>query len=254
MKRVMVLVLVLFALGLVAGCKPNEGRNASLAADLEKARAENEQLKKEIEDLRRELNICADERNEWRDKTNGAQVKLQELENMIAKMKFESIDLKAKLEELEKRNARLESERGGLEGMLKNLEGVRVSRRGDEICLTLEDKILFDSGKADLKSSASKTLKQIADAISKNFKGRHIRIEGHTDSDPITKAKVFASNWELSVGRAATVLHELVKDGLPESGFSIAGFAFHRPVAPNDTPANKAKNRRVEIIIMAEEK
>ena len=207
-------------------------------------------LDRDNEKLRHEINALADERNVWRDKYNGAQVKVDEYETIVQKMKLESVELKARLDELQKRNAELEGERTSIENKLKGIEGVSVQRKGNEICVTVDNLILFDSGKADLKTSAAQTVKAIADVLVRDFKGRHLRIEGHTDTDPIRSAAAFKSNWELSTARACAVLHELAKFSVPVQDMHVAGFAYFRPVAPNDTAENKAKNRRVEIYIM----
>jgi len=246
-QAVLTLFLLAFAVGL-AGCgKP--AKDPAVLAENEKLKVRNSELIRDKEKLIRELNRVSEERNEWKDKYNAAQVKLEELETLIQKLKVESAELKAALEELRKRNEELENERASLAGKLKDIEGVTVKRKGNEICVTMENKILFDSGKADLKPTALKALKRIAEALASDFKGRTIRIEGHTDSDPIRKSK-YPSNWELSTARACAVLHRLEKYGLDPRHMYVAGFAFYRPLAPNDTPENKARNRRVEIYIM----
>jgi flagellar motor protein MotB len=250
MKHTALLVCLLSIFLAFTGCKPGKGADAGLRAELDKARLQNENLQRQIDELRIELNLVSEERNAWRTKSDATLVRAKEIEALMQKMALESAELKAKLEELERRNAELESQKRTFESSLKGLEGVTVSRVGDEICVTLEDKILFDSGKAELKGGAEKTITAIAAAMKRDAQDRRIRVEGHTDSDPIKTAKTFASNWELSAARACTVLKELARNGLPEKNMSVAGFAFHRPVASNDTAQGKAKNRRVEIYIL----
>jgi hypothetical protein len=78
-----------------------------------------------------------------------------------------------------------------------------------------------------------------------------VLVEGHTDSDPIATAQ-FPSNWELSTARAGAVIRFLESQShLPEDRLAASGYADQRPVAPNDTAANKSKNRRVEIVVQA---
>ncbi|MDZ7816900.1 MAG: OmpA family protein [Planctomycetota bacterium] len=246
MKKVaLAFVVILF---LFAGCDRKDP-DVALMAENEKIKVQIAQLHEQIETLRREMNNISAERNDWRDKYYASKVELEELKTALEQMKHRSAELQAKLEELKASKQELEDERSKLENKLANVEGVTVSKRGDEILLTLENRILFDSGKTDLKPGAKQAIDAIADALKTDFPNRMIRIEGHTDSDPISKA-VYPSNWELSVARAANVLHGLRKKGVEEKRMSIAGFAYFRPVAPNDTAENKAKNRRVEIFIL----
>ncbi len=237
----------------VAGCKPSDP-NAGMVAENEKLKVQNTRLHEEIERLQRELNELGAERTEWRDKYYAISSELEKYKGIVEDLKGESSELQAKLDELKRENDKLEQEREGLTSRLADIEGVKVSRKGNEILLTLDNVILFDSGKADLKSSADKAIKAIAVALTSELSNRRIRIEGHTDTDPIRKAAVFATNWELSTARACTVLHSLRKGGVEEARMSVAGFAYHRPVAPNDSEANKALNRRVEIYILPEDK
>jgi chemotaxis protein MotB len=80
-----------------------------------------------------------------------------------------------------------------------------------------------------------------------------IRVEGHTDSDPI-RTERFPSNWELSTARAVNMLKHLANAGkIRAERLSAAGYGESKPLFPNDTKANKAKNRRVEIVLIMEE-
>ncbi len=109
--------------------------------------------------------------------------------------------------------------------------------------------ILFDSGKAKLKKGAHETLRQLAETIKANFPDRQIWVIGHTDSDPIKKTKhLWIDNLDLSLNRAATVARELYKLGVEPAKVYVAGQGEYRPKVPNDSKANKALNRRVEII------
>ncbi len=79
---------------------------------------------------------------------------------------------------------------------------------------------------------------------------RHVRIEGHTDNVPI-KNMEFKSNWELSARRATEVVRYLIeKHRFPADRISVSGYAEYRPIAANDSPRNRAVNRRIEIIIL----
>ncbi|GAB4163120.1 MAG: hypothetical protein Kow00107_10160 [Planctomycetota bacterium] len=254
MKRAILFGLVLCCIVfVVSGCKPKDP-NAGMVAENEKLKIQNGRLQEEIERLQRELNELGAERTEWRDKFYTSSTELEKLKGLVERLKGESSELQGKLDELQRERQKLEEEKESLAKKLSNVEGVVVSRKGDEILLTVDNLILFDSGSAEIKSSANKAIQAIASALTGDFMSRRIRIEGHTDTDPIRKSAAFPSNWELSTARACTVLHSLKKAGVEEARMHVAGYAYFRPVAANDSDANKAKNRRVEIYILPEEK
>ncbi len=122
----------------------------------------------------------------------------------------------------------------------------RVERRGLVITI-VTDHVLFEPGSASLTADGQ----HVVDALAVGLTGlpNEITVEGHTDSRPIHTIR-FPSNWELSVGRASTVLRELVEQhGLPPGKLSAAGYADQRPVASNETAEGRAANRRVEIVV-----
>ncbi|QAT61615.1 flagellar motor protein MotB [Acidilutibacter cellobiosedens] len=133
----------------------------------------------------------------------------------------------------------------------------------DEITMDLEerglvirfkDSVFFDSGKADIKPKSKNILHYLAEILKKSeFKSMQIKIEGHTDSDPIVHSNEYPTNWELSAIRATNVLRYLVEvENIEGNRISSSGYSYYRPIAPNDTKANKAKNRRVDIVILRE--
>lgn len=106
---------------------------------------------------------------------------------------------------------------------------------------------LFPPGRTTLRPTAREFLDRIADFIKLN--PCHVRVLGHTDNLPIHNRR-FSSNWELSVSRAAAIMRYLMeKHAIPPQKLSAIGYGPHRPVASNDTPEGRAKNRRVEIEI-----
>jgi chemotaxis protein MotB len=106
----------------------------------------------------------------------------------------------------------------------------------------------FGVGSAELSDAARSVLGEVADALADV--DHPVRIEGHTDDVPIRTAK-YKSNWELSTARATNVVSFFVEDrGLPPSRFSAAGYGEFRPRAANDSGANRAANRRVDIVIL----
>ncbi|MEE8321563.1 MAG: flagellar motor protein MotB [Gammaproteobacteria bacterium] len=126
--------------------------------------------------------------------------------------------------------------------VLTDKQAVKVSVRGP---------LLFDLGKADLKPEAIEFLEQLAEIIARN--NYEIQVVGHTDNFPISTPD-FPTNWELSAVRATRVARYLIRAGRFEPGrVTVIGHALYRPMVPNTSLANKARNRRVEIIITRNE-
>ena len=125
---------------------------------------------------------------------------------------------------------------------------VRYSSQGAHI--SFEDGLLFNFGKADINSSGFAFLDKMAALIHK-MPGS-VRVEGHTDNVPIHTRR-FPSNWELSVARAVSVVKYLAEVGrINPARLSAVGYGESRPLAPNDSTTRRAKNRRVEIVLVME--
>jgi chemotaxis protein MotB len=116
-----------------------------------------------------------------------------------------------------------------------------------DIVLTLPDTVLFRSGESTLRPEAHPFIQAISDVLIEL--DRHVRVEGHTDNVPITTVQ-FPSNWELSATRAVTVVRAFLEQyGVPADHLTAVGHADSRPLTDNLTPENRAKNRRVEIVV-----
>jgi chemotaxis protein MotB len=130
--------------------------------------------------------------------------------------------------------------------------GDQVTFRFEDRGLVLQvvsDQVLFDLGKAELRPEGRQVLDGLAGALREL--PNKLAVEGHTDNRPISGFP-FASNWELASMRATTVLRYLVEQqGIDRKRISAAGFGEEHPIAPNDTPANQARNRRVEVVVLA---
>lgn len=135
-----------------------------------------------------------------------------------------------------------------LEGRLSSSEAsIGYDERG--LVTRMLDRVLFDSGKAELRRSAHGVLGKVAKVL-QEVPEQPIRVEGHTDDVPI-KYSGWADNRALSLARANAVVEHLVQQhGIDPSRLSAEGFGEARPIAPNDTAAGRRENRRVEIIIL----
>jgi chemotaxis protein MotB len=121
-----------------------------------------------------------------------------------------------------------------------------VSQRGLKIRL-VTDGLLFDSGSAIVKTGALRTLGRIGRIIAQEAK-HPVQVEGHTDDRPIATSQ-YPSNWQLSGARAAAVVQQLNGAGVSGKRMALAGYSAEHPIASNATPAGRAANRRVEIIL-----
>lgn len=151
-----------------------------------------------------------------------------------------------KLDELQKQEEHLR-DRLSKELTDKNVE---IEQLKGQLSVRMLDKIVFKSGSADILPQGTEVLDKLADAIKDSTDV--IRVEGHTDDTPISdKLKVkYPSNWELSAARASAVARYFeTKHFINPKRLESLGFSMYHPVAPNDTPENKQRNRRVEIVL-----
>ncbi|MEX5749035.1 flagellar motor protein MotD [Massilia sp. X63] len=125
---------------------------------------------------------------------------------------------------------------------------VRVTQNARGIGIELNASVLFAQGEATLQQDAREVLGAVAGLLKDDQ--HRIEVEGHTDNLPITNER-FASNWELSAVRAASVVRLFIENGVADARLSAIGHGATRPVAPNDTPDGQARNRRVAVMILA---
>ncbi len=185
-----------------------------------------------------------------------ARTRLEECRGSVA-------DLRARLSVLEEEKRRVEQEKreklqeiagtyeGLLEGLKKEVEAGRITiqQLKGKLSVNVLDEILFDSGSAVIKPEGREVLQRVGEIL-KEQTDKGIVIEGHTDNVPISGklAEVYPTNWELSTARATSVvrfLQDVV--GIPPERLSAVGYGPYRPVASNDTPEGRARNRRIEI-------
>jgi len=131
----------------------------------------------------------------------------------------------------------------------KNMEeSVKVEVTEKGIAIMLRDPVGFASGSADLKEQGKEILKDIGDVVKTN-PDLKVRVEGHTDDVPI-RSNRYASNWELSSARSLSVVQLLsAQTGIQPQNMSAVGYGEYRPIVPNTSPENRAKNRRIQIFV-----
>jgi chemotaxis protein MotB len=125
---------------------------------------------------------------------------------------------------------------------------VGIDMRG--LVISLNNAILFDSGKADIKTDNDEALLKLGNILTSL--DNYIRVEGHTDNVPI-KTAIYPSNWELSTARAASVVRLFINEcGVSPEKVVAVGYGEYKPVADNATEEGRAKNRRIDIIVLSE--
>ena len=188
------------------------------------------------------------------------QTQADELTAQNAKLKEEGDKLKQDVEKLAADQQALKEEtarkEAGYNQLVNKLSSevsqgqLQVKRYKDMLSVDLAEKIFFDSGKAKLKKDGQAVLLKVGEALAQ-FQDKFIRVVGHTDNVQVSPGSPFASNWELSVSRATTVVRFLQdKSKIPPERLIAAGRGENHPVASNDTPEGRQKNRRIEIMLL----
>jgi chemotaxis protein MotB len=121
-----------------------------------------------------------------------------------------------------------------------------IARRG-LVVRVLTDKVLFDSGSAEIKPAAKPLLDALARLLKTQVRNP-IQVEGNTDNVPVSGS--FPSNWELSTARATAVVRSLIRVGVWPGRLGATGYADRHPIATNATEAGRRRNRRVEIVLL----
>lgn len=218
--------------------------SAGLAKDKEKLIADNKELDSVLKAKSDTLSKTVTELRQ----------RIADLENENAKLKADIANLqKVKEEEVQKTSKTYEEM---LEKMKSEISQgqVTISELKGKLTVNMLNAILFDSGKAEVKPEGLAVLQKVVDIL-KNIKDKSIRIEGHTDNIPIVGglAKRYPSNWELSAARAINVTKYLQQQGIDPSLLAAVAYGQYKPVAANDTDEGRAKNRRIEIVLVAKE-
>ena len=162
-------------------------------------------------------------------------------------------DAKTRLDELRKAQAAAEARAALFQQFVQKFKSMidagqlKLATRDGRLVIQLPNDVLFDSGQTAIKPAGRDALLQVAKVLA-TVPGRTFQVAGHTDNVPIQNAR-FPSNWELSTARAVEVVKLLVAQGVAPGELSAAGYGEFDPVAGNDAPDGRAKNRRIEITL-----
>jgi chemotaxis protein MotB len=188
--------------------------------------------------------------------------KLAAAESERTKLATEKEQLSSEKEQLSQTVQEQEAELAKLKATYDDLQdkmkaeiangAIKLSQAEGRIQVDLVDKVLFDSGDASISTRGQEVLTRLGGVLAK-VEDKSIQVSGHTDDSPPSQKLqgTFPTNWELSVARAVNVVRFLQeKGGVPARRLVAAGYGEMRPVAANATPVGRARNRRIEILLM----
>jgi len=214
-----------------------------------------------VDQLTRSLDALEKQDKETQDKLKVAELQNAQMTEQLRKMGMNVADQKRNMDEMNKlvedlkaRERQAQQRLATFRSMLERFNNMiasgklRVRIVRGRMVVELSENILFDSGRADLKSEGQQALTEVAGVLAA-IPDRDFQIAGHTDNIPIKSAR-FPSNWHLSTARALTVTTYLADHGVPSGRLSAAGYADTQPAASNDTPEGRQQNRRIEIVLM----
>ncbi|MFB6355237.1 MAG: OmpA family protein [bacterium] len=232
----------------VSNLKDTAANNLRLQIMVENQREQIKGLKKKVKDqaqLKRRIEQLRNQLRELRRK-NSKLVKARE------RLKKQNRGLRSRLKPYLKRKQRIKSKNNKIMTKLKNaVDQASVRRQGENVVVSIKGSVLFGPGDVHLKEEAESTLDKIADHL-KTFKNREIQVEGHTDDLPIknTISDKYPTNWELSARRSVNVVRYLASaHDLSPKRLVAEAYSQYRPIVPNNSTENRAKNRRVEITL-----
>jgi chemotaxis protein MotB len=242
------LVISVVAIVLLAGCVSSSKYRALEAS----SKAERSKLQQEIAGLQSQKESLDKDLAALRREKQSAETEIASLNDRLAQMQKQAAEIATQKDE------EINRLKGTYESLVKDLKGeiekgeIKVTQIRDRLTVNLVEKILFDSGKAEVKTQGKEVLKKVGNIL-KDVKDKDIRIEGYTDNVPIGGAlrQKFPTNWELSTQRATNVLRFLQDEaGVDGARLAAVGYGEFRPLAGNDTPEGKAQNRRIEIVLV----
>lgn len=205
------------------------------------------QLEAQQETMAHQQKDLEQENQSLAEQLNSASNKTASLENMLFDAK--------KVAEQKMRDAQeIAKTREALIGSLKteiDQGHIKISQMNDRLSVQIVSKILFSSGSDQVTGEGKNVLKKVSETL-KTLVKNNIRVEGHTDNVPIGPelARKFPSNWELSTARATQVVRYLSQEEVDPKNLLAVGMAEYTPIASNDSPEGRQKNRRIEIVLI----
>jgi chemotaxis protein MotB len=253
-------LLIARATGATDELAKSQKRMGELETDASRAK-DLEQRLSQLQKRTGELETDASRAKDLEQRLSQRDIELGKLTQGGETLAAEKERLAAEKERLEKERAAKQAEIDRLtktqQELTKSLQAeiergdITIKQVRDRLTINMVEKVLFNSGQAQVKPAGLKVLTQVSDVL-KNVTDKQIRIEGHTDNVPIgvKLQEKFPTNWELSTARATNVVRFFIeRGGVNRERLEAVGFADTRPVASNDTEAGRTDNRRIEIVL-----
>ena len=233
----------------LAAAQKQNAALSSRVSDLERQLAAAKQRNADLEAQLAAMGGMAGDKNKLAAELAAARQRIADLEKQLAECEARVADLRSHLDQSKGSLAKAEKD------LIKALQPeiskgtVSVHQTGDGLTINLASSLLFDSGQDQLKTGGNDALKRVGNVL-KDFPEKQVHVAGYTDNVAIKGAllKKFPSNKELSDARATSAAQAL-RDGGVSSNLSAEGHGDSNPIASNNTPAGRAKNRRVEVIV-----
>lgn len=239
--------------------------NAVLKADLARMTVQSEKLATDLSYVTDQRDKTVEDKEELdrilRSRSDSLAQTISELRGKISGLAAENAKLAAENASLAKaREEQVQKVSSTYESLLEKMKTeisqgqVTISELQGKLTVNMVDSILFDSGRAEVKRGGLEILGKVV-SILQDVRDKSIRIEGHTDNVQISRALAqrYPSNWELSAARAINVARYLQGQGIDPGQLSAVAYGEWKPVAGNDTEEGKARNRRIEIILVPKE-
>jgi chemotaxis protein MotB len=231
---------------------------AGLQTELDELKKKNKALQDDNTDLDGLLKAKKDELSAkiagLRDTVTEKEDEIESLKTQIAALNQEKeAAVKEKERSMEEMKKTYDSLMGEMNQEIKKGE-ITITQLKDKLSVNLVERILFDSGSAEIKKDGKKVLDRVAEILAK-ITDKQVRVAGHTDNVPIGYRirEKFPTNWELSAARATTVARYLQDKGINPGLLSACGYSEYRPVASNDTEEGRTRNRRIELDLIPRE-
>ncbi len=219
-----------------------QDRLAACNADLERAQQDIQRLEEVLNTRSAEAGAAM---TEMRQTIDGLEMEKRGLENQLER---EKIAREARLAQMKNTYDQLV---GKLENEIQRGE-VTISELQGRLTVNMVERILFDSGHAEVKPEGLDVLRRVGNILN-DAQDKVVQVEGHTDSVPISGRLTdrFPTNWELSTARAANVVHFLQDQvGIPGERLAVTGYGPYRPIADNDSAEGREQNRRIQIVLI----
>ena len=249
--------------------KAAQQQAASLAQEREALTARSSELNSELGNVRGQI---TDLEQKFASGNASSQEEISKLKKQASELEANAARIAKEREQLRQEQsqlaAALDQERAAKEEEIKRLTrtqeelskslqdeiakgNITIQQVRDRLTINMVDRVLFDSGQAQVKPAGLNVLKQVSDIL-KTVTDKQIRIEGHTDNVPISSKLQgrFKTNWELSTARATIVVRYLIDQGsVDRQHLSAVGYADTQPLASNDSEEGRSSNRRIEIVL-----